>query len=64
VPVHDGDDEASLHERIKREEHRLLPAAVRLVALGRVSLDGRRARLRFEPGSLVPDREPTHGGSP
>jgi phosphoribosylglycinamide formyltransferase 1 len=64
VPVHDGDDEASLHERIKREEHRLLPAAVRLVALGRVSLDGRRARLLFEPGSLVPDREPIHGGSP
>lgn len=45
VAVEDGDDEASLHDRIKREEHRLLPAAVRLVALGRIRLDGRRARL-------------------
>jgi phosphoribosylglycinamide formyltransferase 1 len=43
VPVEPGDDEAGLHERIKREEHRLLPAAVRLVAEGRVRTDGRRA---------------------
>jgi phosphoribosylglycinamide formyltransferase 1 len=43
VPVEQGDDEASLHERIKREEHRLLPLAVRLVADGRVRTDGRRA---------------------
>jgi phosphoribosylglycinamide formyltransferase 1 len=48
VPVEDGDDEASLHERIKREEHRLLPAAVRLVADGRVRTDGRRAWLAAE----------------
>jgi phosphoribosylglycinamide formyltransferase-1 len=45
VPVADGDDEDALHERIKREEHRLLPAAVRLVAAGRVRTDGRRAWL-------------------
>jgi phosphoribosylglycinamide formyltransferase 1 len=43
VPVADSDEEAALHERIKREEHRLLPAAVRLVAAGRVRTDGRRA---------------------
>jgi phosphoribosylglycinamide formyltransferase 1 len=48
VAVEDGDDEASLHERIKREEHRLLPAAVRLVADGRVRTDGRRAWLAAE----------------
>jgi phosphoribosylglycinamide formyltransferase 1 len=48
VPVEDGDDEASLHERIKREERRLLPAAVRLVADGRVRTDGRRAWLAAE----------------
>jgi phosphoribosylglycinamide formyltransferase-1 len=48
VPVEDGDDEASLHERIRREEHRLLPAAVRLVADGRVRTDGRRAWLAAE----------------
>jgi phosphoribosylglycinamide formyltransferase 1 len=45
VAVEDGDDEASLHERIKREEHRLLPAAVRLLAHGRVRIDGRRVRV-------------------
>jgi phosphoribosylglycinamide formyltransferase-1 len=45
VPVQDGDDEARLHERIKAEEHRLLPAAVRLVAEGRVRVEGRRARV-------------------
>ncbi|HEX6675249.1 MAG TPA: phosphoribosylglycinamide formyltransferase [Actinomycetes bacterium] len=45
VTVEPDDDEASLHERIKREEHRLLPAAVRLVAHDRVLLDGRHARI-------------------
>jgi phosphoribosylglycinamide formyltransferase-1 len=45
VPVHDDDDEDRLHERIKREEHRLLPAAVRLVAGGRVRVDGRTTRV-------------------
>jgi phosphoribosylglycinamide formyltransferase 1 len=53
VAVRDGDDEASLHERIKREEHRLLPAAVRLVALGRVRLDGRHARLEGDDGDAA-----------
>jgi len=56
VAVEDGDDEASLHDRIKREEHRLLPAAVRLVALGRIRLDGRRARLLA--GAVAPAAGP------
>jgi len=64
VAVQDGDDEASLHERIKLEEHRLLPTAVRLVALGQVRLDGRRARLLTpDPGS-DPVRQPSDGGTP
>src|SRR6266536_611292 len=54
VPVEYDDDEASLHERIKREEHRLLPAAARLVAAGRVHLDGRRARFDADPGRALP----------
>jgi phosphoribosylglycinamide formyltransferase 1 len=45
VGVADDDDETSLHERIKREEHRLLPHAVRLVAHGQVRVDGRHARI-------------------
>jgi phosphoribosylglycinamide formyltransferase-1 len=48
VPVQDGDDERSLHERIKREEHRLLPVAVRLVAEGRVRVEGRRVSFDGE----------------
>lgn len=54
VPVQQGDDEASLHERIKQEEHRLLPVAVRLVAEGRVRIDGRRASFGGQLGD--PDR--------
>jgi phosphoribosylglycinamide formyltransferase-1 len=49
VTVEPDDDEASLHERIKREEHRLLPAAMRLVAHGRVQVDGRHARILTKP---------------
>jgi phosphoribosylglycinamide formyltransferase 1 len=45
VPVEPGDDEDRLHERIKQEERRLLPLAVRLVAEGRVRVEGRRARI-------------------
>jgi len=45
VEVLADDDEASLHERIKAVEHRLLPQAVALVANGRVRLDGRRALI-------------------
>ena len=42
VPVLPGDDEASLHERIKAVEHRLYPEAVRLVVEGRTRIEGRR----------------------
>lgn len=36
VPVHPDDDPASLHARIQRLEHRLLPAVVDAVATGRI----------------------------
>jgi phosphoribosylglycinamide formyltransferase-1 len=36
VPVTDGDDEASLHERIKEVEHRMLPEVCRLILEGKV----------------------------
>jgi phosphoribosylglycinamide formyltransferase-1 len=55
VPVEPGDDEDSLHTRIKSVEHRLLPEAVALVAAGRVRLDGRRAEI-------VPAQVPSSGG--
>ena len=45
VPLEDGDDEASLHERIRAHEHRLLPEATRLLAAGLLRVDGRRVRI-------------------
>lgn len=49
VPVLDGDDEASLAARIHAEEHRLYPLALRLVAEGRISVQGRLVKAGAEP---------------
>jgi phosphoribosylglycinamide formyltransferase-1 len=46
VAVADDDTEATLAARILREEHRLYPEAIRLYAEGRLSIDGRRVRVR------------------
>ena len=45
VTIAPGDDEASLHGRIKAVEHRLLPRAVALLVSGALDIDGRRTRL-------------------
>jgi phosphoribosylglycinamide formyltransferase 1 len=45
VEVRDEDDAASLHARIREQEHRLLPQAVRAFAEGRLRIEGRRARV-------------------
>jgi phosphoribosylglycinamide formyltransferase 1 len=50
VAVADDDDPDRLHDRIRVEEHRLLPEAVRLLAEGRLHLDGRRVRISSPPG--------------
>ncbi|MGN6103799.1 MAG: phosphoribosylglycinamide formyltransferase [Kofleriaceae bacterium] len=42
VAVEDADDARSLHARIQREEHRLLPEVVRRLADGELSCQGRR----------------------
>lgn len=42
VPIFPDDTEATLHARIQRQEHRLYPFAIQLIAAGRVRLDGRR----------------------
>jgi phosphoribosylglycinamide formyltransferase-1 len=49
VPVMPDDTEAALAERILAEEHRLYPEAVRLFALGRFEIRGRRVRIRETP---------------
>jgi phosphoribosylglycinamide formyltransferase-1 len=51
VPVLDGDTEETLAARIQREEHRLYPLAVRLLATGGVQRDGRRLRGGGAPES-------------
>ena len=45
VPVLPGDDEETLHGRIKAVEHRLYPEAVRLVVSGRTRISGRRVEV-------------------
>jgi len=46
VPVLDGDDEDALAERILAHEHRCLPEAIRLFCEDRLTIDGRRVRIR------------------
>lgn len=41
VPVHPTDDAATLHTRIQRAEHLLLPAAVHAIATGKLVLEPR-----------------------
>ena len=45
VPVFDDDTVERLSERILAEEHRILPEAVRLLAEGRLRLEGRRVQI-------------------
>lgn len=45
VAVLDGDDEASLHERIKVEERELLVDVVRRLSVGGIRITGRRVTL-------------------
>ncbi|HEX2688407.1 MAG TPA: phosphoribosylglycinamide formyltransferase [Kofleriaceae bacterium] len=48
VPVTDDDDERTLHARIQREEHRLLPIVVQRLAAGQLSCQGRIVSRRAE----------------
>ena len=48
VRVEPDDDWDALEARVHEAEHRLLPAAVRAIAEGRLVVDGRRVRVRDE----------------
>ncbi len=48
VAVADDDDANTLHARIQREEHRLLPIVVQRLAAGQLSCQGRHVRGRAE----------------
>ena len=46
VPVLPGDDAGALHQRIQREEHRLLPEVVRELAAGALRCTGRHVERK------------------
>lgn len=46
VPVYDDDTEETLHNRIHVEEHKLYPEVIRLYAEGRISVRGRKVRIK------------------
>ena len=62
VPVRSGDTEAALAARVLEVEHRIYPAALKLVAEGRVRISGGRCLIDDRPApeaaELVPDRGP------
>lgn len=45
VPVEEGDTEESLSARILEQEHQLYPEAIQLILDGKVTIEGRRARV-------------------
>ncbi|HEX3327054.1 MAG TPA: phosphoribosylglycinamide formyltransferase [Actinomycetota bacterium] len=45
VPIEQGDDEDSLHERIKKVEHRMLPVACKLILEGKVRIENGRTHV-------------------
>ena len=50
VPVLPGDTKEALHARVQEAEHRLYPAAVRLLLDGRLKVESRRVHvLEGEP---------------
>ena len=53
VPVAQDDTEETLAARILVEEHRLYPEAVRLLAEGKLEVEGRRVRVRSASRSSV-----------
>jgi phosphoribosylglycinamide formyltransferase-1 len=49
VPVMPGDDEESLSERIRAQEHRIYPWAIQLFQEGRLTIEGRTVRIADFP---------------
>jgi phosphoribosylglycinamide formyltransferase-1 len=45
VTIEEGDDEDSLHQRIKGAEHRMLPAACRVILEGKVRIEAGRVHV-------------------
>lgn len=45
VPVYFEDDEKSLQQRVLKEEHKLLPQAIKLISEGKVLVQGERVKI-------------------
>ncbi|NYZ11208.1 phosphoribosylglycinamide formyltransferase [Azospirillum sp. RWY-5-1] len=54
VPVLPGDDAHSLADRVLGAEHRIYPLALRLIAEGRVTVEGQRATVTGHPLPDIP----------
>jgi phosphoribosylglycinamide formyltransferase-1 len=50
VPVHQDEPVDALKARILTQEHRIFPMALRWAVEGRISVEGRRARVDLRPG--------------
>jgi phosphoribosylglycinamide formyltransferase-1 len=46
VPVLDGDNAETLGARVLAEEHRIYPETLRLLASDRLTIEGRRVKVR------------------
>ena len=46
VPIHENDDEETLSERILQQEHIIYPQAIRLIADGKLKIEGRKVKLK------------------
>jgi phosphoribosylglycinamide formyltransferase-1 len=53
VAIREGDTAAGLAERVLDIAHRIYPLALRLVAEGRVTIDGDRCLIDGRPAKLV-----------
>lgn len=62
VPVLEGDTAGTLAARILEQEHRIYPEAVRLIAEGRVEIDGMIARIRDAKSTAHPLVNPAPRG--
>lgn len=62
VPVQDGDTPMTLAARVRKEEMRLYPLAVRLFAEGRLRIEGHTVRVLPQAGPQAPPQTPPHAG--
>lgn len=64
VPVQDDDTPVTLAARVRREELRLYPLAVRLFVEGRLRIEGKRVRILPEASAHGASGSPTGAQSP